>query len=413
MLWYDFGMKTFPFYGLVAEHAEGVARSSGAVMFGVLICLYFLPTSVSASSVTGVSPTIEDSTGLVSGLVSEYGSNPSVNGYRVYDDRYPLGDVICEGSMGYNLSDVDGFYLMEYGWYCGATTTPDGFYHVELALSGSPYSPDWNGDILYWGAERASSFWFPLPVVSGTSTMSLIIISPSNLEVVSSTSVEVIVQYEGLQAFGEMSLRYYDDFLLDTGVATTSVATSGFAYFDLSLEPYHTYYLEAYVFLAPLVDGYFSDTIRVDVLGASSLASTTAYQDWYNEINGLVCSVSNISGCFKKALVWAFVPSPSVVMDFVSVKNEILHKKPWGYMTLMYEYIEDLSLTSSSSASDIVLPSTSFDGGVHTTPDIVLWSWTWVDDMPSVFATLSLWLRRLLWLGFGLWLYKFAVSRRL
>lgn len=68
------------------------------------------------------------------------------------------------------------------------------------------------------------------------------------------------------------------------------------------------------------------------------------------------CSISNITGCFKNAIIWAFYPSEGALMRYDGLITVIKQKNPTGYFYIVKDILTGIS-TSTSKTFNIVLPS--------------------------------------------------------
>lgn len=80
----------------------------------------------------------------------------------------------------------------------------------------------------------------------------------------------------------------------------------------------------------------YPSLIGVDIGSTFALATST-------------CSFSNITGCFQNALIFAFYPSQESINNFITLKNEISQKPPFGYVTAITSQLSALSGTASST----------------------------------------------------------------
>jgi hypothetical protein len=73
-------------------------------------------------------------------------------------------------------------FTMEGGYANGGVTTSDGDHWVKLTSQGSPYTPDFSGNVYFWRARRAGGVWsaFTTPVQN---TIPTITAQPGNLTV--------------------------------------------------------------------------------------------------------------------------------------------------------------------------------------------------------------------------------------
>lgn len=96
------------------------------------------------------------------------------------------------------------------------------------------------------------------------------------------------------------------------------------------------------------------------------------------------CGITNLSGCFQNALVFAFVPDVDSFDKFISLKDDLIDKPPFGYFALLADGLSNITSTSSPAftlASEENITTNIFD----PIKDGLTW---------------------LLWFAFGIWLYK-------
>lgn len=95
-----------------------------------------------------------------------------------------------------------------------------------------------------------------------------------------------------------------------------------------------------------------STTASGGVIGGYDLSSTTAILN-YPEPES--CGITNLAGCFKNALVWAFFPSKQTLQNFQNLGTYITIKAPIGYFTLIKNAFTGLSAGGTGTAT-ITIP---------------------------------------------------------
>jgi len=95
------------------------------------------------------------------------------------------------------------------------------------------------------------------------------------------------------------------------------------------------------------------------------------------------CGVSNITGCFQNALVWAFYPSQASY-DFLSSSYEPVKSKPPFGLTAYYDAFESIGATSTAS-STLVVPAAY---------------------MTTFFTPMRYWLSVLMYMSFAVWFFR-------
>jgi hypothetical protein len=96
------------------------------------------------------------------------------------------------------------------------------------------------------------------------------------------------------------------------------------------------------------------------------------------------CSITNLSGCFQNALIFAFVPSVDSFDKFIELKDLVIKKPPFGYFALLVGGLTGINATSSPA---FTLAS---EDNITT----------------NIFDPIKTGLTWLLWFAFGIWLYR-------
>lgn len=75
------------------------------------------------------------------------------------------------------------------------------------------------------------------------------------------------------------------------------------------------------------------------------------------------CSISNLDGCFKNALIYVFVPEPDAFDKFTTIYQNIEKKPPFGYVTAVKNALAGITdgATPAFAFGDIPFQTTIFD----------------------------------------------------
>ena len=75
------------------------------------------------------------------------------------------------------------------------------------------------------------------------------------------------------------------------------------------------------------------------------------------------CSISNLDGCFKNALIYVFVPEPDAFDKFTTIYENIENKPPFGYVTAVKNALAGITdgATPAFAFGDIPFQTTIFD----------------------------------------------------
>lgn len=132
-------------------------------------------------------------------------------------------------------------------------------------------------------------------------------------------------------------------------------------------------------------DSYFYSDMHYFTVGADpwpSMIGTTTSAIY--TLATSTCGITNISGCFQNAIVWAFYPSQGSLDQFIGLKDEVIRKPPFGYFALISSAFNGLSDTGTPLFS------------LATSPDV----------MTSIFNPLKNGIAFAMWILFGVWLIK-------
>ena len=87
-------------------------------------------------------------------------------------------------------------------------------------------------------------------------------------------------------------------------------------------------------------------------------ASSSNPFDIANVATSSVCSITDLTGCFKNALTWALYPNMSLIGSEISnLRGTIQNKPPFGYFKMLEDDMNNLS-ASGTSAFSITIPTT-------------------------------------------------------
>lgn len=98
---------------------------------------------------------------------------------------------------------------------------------------------------------------------------------------------------------------------------------------------------------------YYDD--RKIILNASAYGYSTSTAPMVLTMPDEDCSVLNISGCFKNAVKWAFVPDQEAINSYYNFVSLIQTKAPVGYYTVVKNNLSNLN-SSSTKAFNITIP---------------------------------------------------------
>lgn len=213
------------------------------------------------------------------------------------------------------------------------------------------------------------------------------IISPENATTTASTTIDIEIQYTEATDYTALVYKIYNILTFEnlveyriipigTATGTYSVSTT----LDIGNYKIESYLIDIDNNQSPITTNTFSvvENPLGEIFGFDNLN--------YDEITGLAtttCSISNISGCFQNALVFAFYPSPSALQNFGNLKATIEKKAPFGYFLVLTDTIQNLG---------------------STTPVFALASENNITT--NLFSPLRTGMTWLLWFVFGFWLYK-------
>ncbi len=232
--------------------------------------------------------------------------------------------------------------------------------------------------------------------VSGQITTVLDIIEPTAGTTTATTTVNVIVDLFNDNGEADVLTLFVDDRVTSQQVPIFPFdfsITSGFVTKDIDIVlPTGSFTLRAVLFNT-VTGSQHGNVKRVDfnvindefteVFGAD----ITDVDDLLN-LATTTCSITNLSGCFQNALVFAFVPAESSFDRFITLKDQLVNKPPFGYFALLASGLSGLNSTSTPAFA------------LATEDNIVT----------TIFDPIKTGLSWLLWVFFGVWLYKRVIA---
>lgn len=330
-------------------------------LFFILIFSVFFSYKIAfAVNYTQLYPQISTS-GVVSDTAGCPWGSGSIYGKQTYSGTPHFGTLTSAGSLDMICGAyVGGYdYTMENTWGNGATATPDGDYYVYITHSGSPYIPDWDGDVYFWIAHRVGGVWTGDSPIPPPDTMGTYNESPTNGEVVSTSGTgDVLVSFD-----------YYLDTEQDPNhdteqwcirlVRNDSAGQAeycGNVVFDTYTAVSHTFSGLALdsqwdwniVFTRPgfLIDEYSILHAGSNYFWAGRFTIDSTVQEIYTAYT--TCSITDIAGCFQNAIVFLFYPSQSSLNDFSGLYDAIKNKPPFGYISAVQTSLQGINDTQTS-----------------------------------------------------------------
>jgi len=80
--------------------------------------------------------------------------------------------------------------------------------------------------------------------------------------------------------------------------------------------------------------------------------------------DAIACSLVDIAGCFQNLLHYLFVPSPQVIGNFFSLKDQLATRKPFSYFYGTKVLLDQMSVESTTTTSIMFyVKGSSFDAG--------------------------------------------------
>lgn len=260
------------------------------------------------------------------------------------------------------------------------------FYSEAIPISqwtsvGYPVNQQYGLVAFKWGTETPPDY----------TTRFISFNSPTDNQIVASTSVDFSVSY------------YYND------------STDDFSYFDIEIQDLSQNYTFSSTLNHPILTGQntkeYNFILEPNVYyhwrAVMSSATTSQYfpsdyHDFYTLSNPLLaqigasttallwqiatstCSITNLTGCFQNALIYAFVPSQDSFTNLINLKNQVITKAPFGYFALVKDAMNTLSASATPSFT------------LATSSAIV----------QNIFNPLKTGISAVLWIAWGVWLIK-------
>lgn len=241
--------------------------------------------------------------------------------------------------------------------------SPLDFFHTDTNAELDLQSWTWGSNVCSFPTFPATSIdleidtdWaFKIEGVATTTTV-INIVEPTQGTTTATTTVNVIVdlfnngQADVITLFVEnrVTSQQVPIFPFDFSIA------AGFVTTDIDIElPTGSYTLRAALFNS-ISGTQFGNAKRVDfnVINNEFLevfgVDITDVDDLLN-LATTTCSFTNLSGCFQNALVFAFVPAEDSFDRFVTLKDQLINKPPFGYFALLADGLSGLNATSSSA----------------------------------------------------------------
>jgi len=243
--------------------------------------------------------------------------------------------------------------------------TNTGTKDAYLILSGTPYVSYYETDFTTFSPANASS--------TGTS-----VTFSQNYTMNSTSSPYDII---GIQAW-YTSQNWNEIFNATT---TMSAGANSFA-MATTLQNNQNVNWRAYMYSSSTesTEIYLTDmhyfTVGVDP--TPSMFGTTTENIW--QLATSTCGITNLSGCFQNAIVWAFYPSQGSVAQLTGLKDEIMKKPPFGYFAVISTAFNSLSANGTPTFS------------LATSSPV----------MDNIFTPLRTGLSFILWILFGVWCLK-------
>lgn len=273
----------------------------------------------------------------MSQLFSPYGEHSSQDYLSWPNTSVPnCGIYNANGCSIYTVADIAGgssaYYLTNFTTFspANASTTGNGVTFSQSYTMNSTSSPY---DVIGIEAWYESQNW--KQIFNATTTMSA-----------GANSFETTITLQNNQAVNWRAYMY------SSSTESTEIYLTDMHYFTVGSNPY------------PSMFGTTTENIY-------QLATST-------------CGITNISGCFQNAIVWAFYPSQGSLAQFVTLKDEVIKKPPFGYFALISTTLNTLS------AEGVPLFSLATSTGVMT----------------NIFTPLRTGLSMAIWLLFGVWCIK-------
>jgi len=306
---------------------------------GAILGVFFVPFFAFASDIE-IYPTEVDVGNGASWLGNEIADlvGFSSGKYRIYTGTYPSGTIREQGEGFYTGTE---FYLeFSFGSVYG-----DGDYWRS-------WSNDDFSTTYYARATRTGGVW-SYPQSPSELVLNYIKVEGGDEITTASTTFDISVTSSLAGSFDfELTLKQY---AISGGISTTTINSytqSGTITREYTfILPEGTTWNVTARALDFFTGDLYTDTAILHVVSPSGewLFRGETWQD-------IECSISNLTGCFKKALYWAFVPSSSIGSEFLGLWNEIKTKPPIGYITLSAELLSGMSEGEGDFVLETITP---------------------------------------------------------
>ncbi len=337
------------------------------------------------------------------------GANPITAGISCYKFSNYTG--LCNGEIAVLVATSTNTFFEGIDYPAQATTTlsfyfnnytfePTEYYRVSMVggsnnqtvqSSGATSDVFPFGDCLPTGScTPVIDLWFRV-ITQTLSTGVIEIIEPESGTTTPTNTVPVEVDYYNSGNADVLTLFLYDR------VTNQQVAlpvfdipiTAGFGTATIILDINEGSYTLQTVLLNTTTGSQFGSVESIDFHVIADKVSEIFGVDIYDPNDLLLlatstCGLTNLTGCFQNALVFAFVPAIDSFDKFITLKDSLINKPPFGYFALL---ANELNNINSSTTPAFALAS---EDNIQT----------------NIFDPIKIGLTWVLWFAFGIWLYK-------
>lgn len=177
-------------------------------------------------------------------------------------------------------------------------------------------------------------------------------------------------------------------------IASTTLGEIATTTFTVELEEGHTYYWRIFLqydnyayeqgaFTSRVLQAYDGAWVVLDVIESGWVSQIGTSPTTTFSLATSTCGITNITGCFQNALVWAFYPSDAAYSFLTSSYEPIKNKPPFG-LTAYYTAFETIGATSTAS-STLSVPTAYMD---------------------AIFTPMRTWLGILVFMAFSVWFFR-------
>lgn len=313
-------------------------------------------------------------------------------------DRFSIGGLEATSSV---FLRSDRFYRIEMSdcqaSFFNGTTPPELFGSGGTSTLNCWLGDDPNGTL---NTCANAGLGFPFMVINEFSGNTGVteIVQPTAGTTTATTTVNVIVDLFNSGSADVLTL-FVDDRVTNQQVIIDPfdfAISGGFVTVDVDIElPTGSYTLRAVTFNT-VTGSQFGNVLRVDFNVINNEFLEVFGVD-ITDVDDLItlatttCSFTNITGCFQNALVFAFVPAESSFDRFITLKDQLINKPPFGYFALLANGLSGLNSTSSPAFT------------LATEDNIT----------NAIFTPLKTGLSFILFVFFGVWLYKRVIAIQL